>query len=261
MEDGYRDLKRLGLEHEITTTSAVGTIKKKLPQGIKRDWTKIVCTSATPINKANKFPPLLKFLLDQKNVIEYEIFDVRVTGQITKRVVHHTTDDQKPDDAGKQYRSKCLLHENGVHWTSICRLYLFKPVEERKRLLKAKGTCWSCLKLGNISRTSWRNKRCGKNNCTEKHHPTLHEDKPAMESETPSEASGTSNACDSYQSQICLLQIQRIKSRTGYFNVMCDSGTSLSFITNIRAKLEKLKGQRIELSITKVGGKTETLQY
>ena len=38
LEDGYRDLKRLGLEHEITT-SAVSTIEKKLPQDIKRDWT------------------------------------------------------------------------------------------------------------------------------------------------------------------------------------------------------------------------------
>ena len=123
VEDGYRDLKRSGLEPEIMTTSAVSAIEKKLPKYIKRDWIKIVC---------NKFPLLLKFLLDQKKIIEYKISDVRFTGQITKRMVHHATDDPNPDDVGKQYRSKCLLHENGAHWKSNCRLYLSKSVEEQK---------------------------------------------------------------------------------------------------------------------------------
>ena len=36
VEDGYRDLKRLGLETEITTTSSVSVIEKALPSDIKR---------------------------------------------------------------------------------------------------------------------------------------------------------------------------------------------------------------------------------
>ena len=35
IENAYRDLCRLGLEHEITTTSLIGIIEKKLPENIK----------------------------------------------------------------------------------------------------------------------------------------------------------------------------------------------------------------------------------
>ena len=42
VEDGYRDLKRLGLESEITTTSSVSIIEKKLPADIRRKWAEIV---------------------------------------------------------------------------------------------------------------------------------------------------------------------------------------------------------------------------
>ena len=41
---------------------------------------------------------------------------------------------------------------------------------------------------------------------------------------------------------------------------MWDSAASLCFITNNKAKAEKLKGEKVELSIVKVGGRTERLQ-
>ena len=37
IEDGYRDLKRLGLETEITTTSSVSVIEKTLHQILKEN--------------------------------------------------------------------------------------------------------------------------------------------------------------------------------------------------------------------------------
>jgi len=41
IDDGYRDLKRLGLEKEITTTSSVSIIERKLPNDAKREWAKL----------------------------------------------------------------------------------------------------------------------------------------------------------------------------------------------------------------------------
>ena len=41
--------------------------------------------------------------------------------------------------------------------------------------------------------------------------------------------------------------------------MLWDNGASLCFITNKKAKEEKLKGIRVELSIVKVGGVNETL--
>ena len=42
VEDGYKDLKRLGLEREITTTSSVSIIERKLPANVKREWAKLI---------------------------------------------------------------------------------------------------------------------------------------------------------------------------------------------------------------------------
>ena len=52
MENGYRDLKRLGIEQEIKTSMT----EKKLPEDIKNYWAKIVNSDANPADRANKFP-------------------------------------------------------------------------------------------------------------------------------------------------------------------------------------------------------------
>ena len=77
LEDGYRDLKRLGLEAEITTTSSVSIIERKLPMDIRREWAKTVSLDASMIDKTNKFPSLLQFLLNQKRAIEYDCAALR----------------------------------------------------------------------------------------------------------------------------------------------------------------------------------------
>ena len=101
----------------------------------------------------------------------------------------------------------------------------------------------------------------GKKNCNERHHPTLHDDdKPITESVRSSEVLGSASACNTAEGYSCLLQVQKIKSRRGWVNVMWDSAASLCFITNNKAKTEKLTGEKVELSIVKVGGGTERLQ-
>ena len=62
IEDGYKDLKRLGLETEITTTSSNSVIEKALPQDIKRKWSELVSSRDSPVDKSNQFPSLLDFL-------------------------------------------------------------------------------------------------------------------------------------------------------------------------------------------------------
>ena len=264
VEDGYRDLQRVGLEAEITTTSSVSIIERMLPNDIKKEWSKIVCFSVEPINRSNRFPSLLTFLLDQRKIIEYETAELRATNQTVRGLTHYTAALQKTiEDVGNKGLTsppKCLIHEKGMHWTSECKVFLAKPVEERKQLLKMKGACWSCLKPGHRSRDCRRKKTCGKNSCNERHHPTLHEDKPTTESVRSNEVLGSAIACNTAEGYSCLLQVQKIKSRRGWVNVMWDSAASLCFITNNKAKAEKLKGEKVELSIVKVGGRTERLQ-
>ena len=57
----------------------------------------------------------------------------------------------------------------------------------------------------------------------------------------------------------CLLQLQKIPTKHGWANVLWDSGASLCFITNTKAKAEHLKGTKVELSVTKVGGNNEKI--
>ena len=87
VEDGYRDLKRLGLEKEITTTSSVSVIEKKLPTDVKKEWAKFVSSDHSTVDKTDKFPSLLKFLLNQKRAIEYENAELRNDSQV-KGFVH-----------------------------------------------------------------------------------------------------------------------------------------------------------------------------
>ena len=63
IENAYRDLCRLGTEHETTTTSSVGIIEKKLPENIKDEWAKLISVEA---DKKNKFSILLKFYCSKR---------------------------------------------------------------------------------------------------------------------------------------------------------------------------------------------------
>ena len=261
VEDGYRDLKRLGLQSEITTTSSVSIIERKLPNDIKKEWSKIVCS--TTIDKSDKFSNLLTFLLEQRKIIEYETSELRATNQSTEEATNYVSATEKATNSeGKRSTSpiKCIIHEKGTHGTSECKVFLAKTVEERKQTLKDKKACWSCLRTGHRYKDCKRKNACGKNGCTYKHHQTLHEDKALTKSVTPSGVSGTINACQQFEKSACIFQVQRIRTKKSWMNVMWDSAASLCFITNEKAKAEKLQGKEVELTITKVGGETEKLQ-
>ena len=131
IDDGYRDLKRLGLEKEITTTSSVRIIERKLPNDVKREWAKLV----SPVDKRDKFPSLLRFLLEQKQAIECKNAELRSnTGSNlpVRDSLHYL---EKKDDKvtilegqgiSRYKRNKCLYHEGANHWTNECRVLSLK---------------------------------------------------------------------------------------------------------------------------------------
>ncbi|PFX30350.1 hypothetical protein AWC38_SpisGene4867 [Stylophora pistillata] len=118
VENGYRDLKRLGLESEITTTSSFSIIEKKLTADIRRKWAEIVSAANSTVDKTNKFPSLLKFLRSQRGAIEYDTASLRVPAGPLKAVIHHTTAKEEIDMKGQRVtQSKCLIHKRGKHST------------------------------------------------------------------------------------------------------------------------------------------------
>ena len=267
IENAYRDLCRLGIEHKITTTSLVGIIEKKLPENIKDELAKLISVEA---DKKNKFSILLKFLLQQKKAIEYKLSKLRSSSQSVRESAHYTEAEHEPDEKNQTKRvilQRCTFHDISKHWTSDCKLYLSKSVEERKQLLKDKKASWSCLKPGHRMKDCRCRRNCGINRCTERHHPSIHSDEkvPTAESEAQktysSSANGTANTCTGQSvSETCLLQVQQIQSKHGWLNVMWGNGAALCFITNAKAKAQKLKGTEVQLTLVKVGGKNETIK-
>ena len=263
IEDGHRDLKTLGLETEITTTSPVSVIEKALPPDIKGKWSELVSSRDSPVDKSNKFPSLLEFLQGQRSAIEYESATLRATSsnQCHKGTAHYTgSSTEEKEENSKEPRPKYLIHDNGRHWTSNCRLYQAKTIDEKKNFLKEKRACWSCLKPGHRQRTCRMKRDCGVNGCTRRHHPSIHENNQS----TPQQATASANVCNNSNIDTCLLQVQRVETRKGSVNVMWDNAASLCFITNAKAKQEKLRGVKVNLSIVKIGGqneKIETMKY
>ncbi|KAL9961368.1 hypothetical protein ACROYT_G030292 [Oculina patagonica] len=144
IDGGYRDLKRLGLEKEITTTSSVSIIERKLPNDVKREWAKLVSSEHSPVDKRDKFPSLLRFLLEQKQAKEYENAELRSSGSLPLRGSLHYLEKKNdkvaiPEGQGssRYKRTKCLYHEGANHWTNEWRVYLSKSVQER---LKTEST-------------------------------------------------------------------------------------------------------------------------
>ena len=264
------------METEITTTSSVSVIEKALPPDIKRKWSELVSSRDSSVDKGNKFPSLLDFLQNQKSAIEYESATLRATSsnQYHKGAAHCTANiSEEKQENNREPRPKCLIHDNGKHWTANCRLYQAKAIDEKKNFLKEKRACWSCLKPGHRQRTCRMGRECGISGCTRRHHPSIHENNEntpqqvtasASSESTPQQATASANVCNNLKFDTCLLQVQRVETRKGTANVMWDNAASLCFITNAKAKQKKLRGVKVNLCIVKLGGqneKIETMKY
>ena len=96
IDNSYRGLRGLGLEKDITTTSSVGKIERKLPNDVKREWAKLVSSEHSLVDERDKFPSLLRFLLEQKQAIEYENAELRSNSNVPARGSLHYL--EKRDD-------------------------------------------------------------------------------------------------------------------------------------------------------------------
>ena len=106
VESAYRDLERLSLETEVSNSQTVSFIEEKLPTDIRTRWgEKVKGSSDAEMDKSNKFPALLEFLIERKSIIEYLASDLRASSEHTGNVNHVQTkgnddDEQKGDEKG-----------------------------------------------------------------------------------------------------------------------------------------------------------------
>lgn len=133
-----------------------------------------------------------------------------------------------------------------------------KTSTRNTRHIKGKGGMLVLLKTGHRSLDCRDKKPWGVNDCNRSDHKTLHEEQEKKFPTTIVSTSGTASVCNN-KIEMCLLQIQKIPTRNGFPNVLWDTGASLCFITNAKARAENLKGIKTQLSIIRVGGESETM--
>ena len=73
VEKGYADLCRLNIGKEMSNSLTVSMIEERLPTDIRRNWSKEVNRQDSKVDPFDKFPAFIKFLLEQKRVLEYEM--------------------------------------------------------------------------------------------------------------------------------------------------------------------------------------------
>ncbi|XP_063843679.1 uncharacterized protein LOC135090655 [Scylla paramamosain] len=94
IEKCWTDMSKNNLEVQMSTVIVISLIEKILPPQQKREWTKIYQNLS---NKVNAFPELLKYLKEEKNVLDYIDKDVRKRSHNSKATVHSV--EVKEDDS------------------------------------------------------------------------------------------------------------------------------------------------------------------
>ena len=88
IEKGYVDLSRLSLQREMSNAVTVSMLEEKIPGVIKREWSKEVNKADSSIDMFDKFPGFMKFLLEQKRILEYEIMSLQNVQDRSVRLHH-----------------------------------------------------------------------------------------------------------------------------------------------------------------------------
>ena len=239
IERAHRDLVLLGLESEISNSTIVSVIEQRMPREIKREWIKVVTGEERDKISKNKFPSLLKLLLQFRERIKYDLSDIR--GSIYEgRTVHHGEGRLKGHNIDKPVESKkqkCWIHlSNGDHPIWCCRVFENKSPSEKVDPVKKNNACFACLEIGHVAKNCKCNFRCKHDSCGLEHHQLLHEAHASgivfhssSAREKPAKADST------------ILQLQKIKGGNNFsqwkdLNVLWDCGSTLLFITFKQAK-------------------------
>ena len=249
VEKAYFDLKNLNMEKEISNTTIVSIIEMKLPEDVRRKWAERVSMDDSPVDKADKFPHLLKYLIEVRRTMKYLSADLRDPVPVKRGHVHNMTSNYakvKPREA----RQGCWLHNSSTHPIEECKVFLNMSMDRKQQVVKEKGVCHNCLKRGHRQVECRSTKKCEVRNCGGHHHKLLH-----MEKRAAGAASPVMVATDAGDS-ICLLQIMEVESGgspRAKLNVLWDGGATISLIRNRRAEEMGLIGTSCQLTVMGVG--------
>ena len=254
IEKALRDLLRLGLEKEINNSIIVSMIEEKMPGELQKEWLKVVTGKHRLDIARNKFPSLLKLLLEYRERMEYFSSSIRSRESWKGNVNLSQTRSNINGDSTKKQR--CWIHQvNGDHPIWRCRIFEGKSPTEKIELVRKNNACFACLEIGHTATNCKRGFKCKQNDCSLPHHQLLHE----------ARATGiVFHGCKKGSEVDTILQLQKAKCGKKHgtkipLSILWDGGSTLSFITFEKAKQLKLSGEKVTIEIVKVGGDIKLL--
>ena len=287
VERAFLDLKKLNLCAEMNTVTMVSHVEKLLPAVQKREWVKILQTIT---DKDTLFSELLRYLLTEKQAIEYMDSDVRVADNTSKARVHTTNFDSKPESLitvvtelqnkqeemeeclisltkqmttlaknvqGAQARvkssSKCWYHGVNTHNIAQCTGFQRLANNDKMDAVRQMGACFRCLRLGHVGYQCTQNVLCSE--CGRNHHWMLHSCLSKPEAHASNNLQSWNNV---------LLMISSVYSNARPITILWDPGSNMTIIINRMARQLGLGGRSINVAVIKVGNecnKFETVEY
>ena len=190
LENGYNDLRRIGLDKEISNSTIASMIEEKLPKTIKAQWCLQMCED--DIDDTDKFPSLMKFLLKHKRAVEYGNNELRNSQKPSNsnsngnppsnRTGATNFGQSSSSGSNKSPRETCWIHTDskGIHPIWQCPDFIKMTVPDRKTLVLKNKACNKCLlmKCPGVTDNSqcWLKFRCKEDGCGKEHNQLLHED-------------------------------------------------------------------------------------
>ena len=142
---------------------------------------------------------------------------------------------------------KCAMCE-GKHKIAKCTEFKELSPQDRFDIVKEKRLCFNCLDESHISRSCPQKKVCGKDGCTKKHDELLHLEKKGNSAMTKTQRPGVA---------LGMIKVSVIGAggRHVQGNLLFDDGSDTTLVSDSFAKRAGLRGKKMVLNITGVGGK------
>ena len=255
IEKAYRDLEMLGMTREINNSTIISSIESKLPSEIEKEWIKLATYLDENNPEEDRFPELLKLLVEFKRRLEYKHSELRSAAKESRGRTYLAKDayDDEVMNRVPVQRNRCWIHPQEDHPIWKCEEFRSKEPKERSDIVKENNACFKCLEKGHIARWCRRNFACNHDGCGGPHHNLLHGGYQAGSS------LHTRNKDDTLL-QLQLMAAINAEGKSETVNVLWDAGSTLSFVTFKRAKELGLKGRKdIKLQIEKIGGDIEEI--
>ena len=177
VERAHQDLIRMDAEIEMSNSTIISEVERRMPPKMKDEWAAIVTKSA--ISTSNRFYALLGLLGDWRRKLEYLNDSIRADTSDVHGEAHHLRDTNQSRNQGLDI---CWYHDlegaNSEHPIFKCRMFKSLSVEARIKLMKENKVCLVCLEKSCPGESGGKCKnprfKCRKPGCEGKHHHTLH---------------------------------------------------------------------------------------